>query len=164
MRVKKNPKTGALPFKSGDVFTQADPPNRSGFAVTDPLTEEVRAYRYVGESPNHSGQHSLSKVTGGGFHDHALTVSQEDLLTLFKVKPQALIKSRMSVDLSSYILRRIKLHKVDGCDASGVLLGIITRKIKVGPLEVILPVSFRMESIGMIPLKNVVEIEALDGQ
>lgn len=148
MGVKKNPKSKALPFNGGDPFVKA--------VETSRTSHEVRLYIYEGQSGEN---HVLKEMRGADLESRPVSVSQSALLTEYKVPPESVIKSKLSVDLSPLLGRRVRLRKYDGCDASGTLVAISYNRMTIMGSESVVPVSFKVSGIGEIPMTEVIAIE-----
>ena len=156
MTTKKNPKKG-LPFVAGETnFVQIVP--CTGLPFKD--LSEAKLYRYEGEA---SGGHKLRLLTGLGHHGFETVVSQESLLTDFKVQPKALVKSKLSINLEPLLFSMVELHKTDGCNAKGKLVGILLRRVECGELDILTPTQLRLDGVGLIPIESVLRIEVING-
>ena len=151
MGVKKNPKTNSLPFKQGDTFVKV--------VSTSRTSHEVRLFVYDGQSGEN---HILREMRGADLESRPVSVNQSTLLTEYKVPSPSVVKSKLSVDLSPLLGRRIRLRKYDGCDASGVLVSVSYNSMTIVGSESVVPVSFRVSGIGDIPMTEIVGIEEMD--
>lgn len=151
MSVKKNPKTKRLPFQYGDRFTKLGEPDRAT------RLSRTRLFKY---SPTEDPEvHLLKEERGGGFESQSFSVDQTTLLSEYKVQTANLIKSKISLDLSPLLGRRIRLIKRDGCHASGELIAISVNEIQIGELRAVVPVLLHVSGVGEIPVAEVGELE-----
>ena len=151
MSVKKNPKTKTLPFKEGDRFTKIGQPDRA--------TRLSRTTLFDYKPTEDPEVHVLKEIKGGGFESQPFSVDQTALLSEYKVQTASLIKSKLALDLSPLLGRRVRLIKRDGCHASGELIAVSVNTIKIGELEVVVPVLFHVSGVGEIPVSEVGELE-----
>lgn len=151
MSVKKNPKTKTLPFKSGDRFTRLGSQDRGSKLQSSTLFEY--------EPTDDPEIHLLKEIKGGGVISHPFSVDQTALLSEYRVQPERLIKSKLSLDLTPLLGCRVELKKFDGCHATGELIAISVNSVQIGENQAVVPVLLHVSGVGEIPVAEVSSIE-----